>query len=568
MKLRKRLTALCLSALVCLSLLTGCGRKGTAERAALSVCVGESPATYDPIYAQRIGDQTILNHLYENLMRMEKGENGQLTAVPGAAKSVDVKENSDGTVTYTFRLRGGKWSDGVEVKASDFVYAWQRLADPATGSVYASLLSIVSGYDEAQATGDMSLLAVSAKNNTTLVVTLNGQYDWFIREVCTSIATMPLRQDVVRQLKQESDAANESLKEDETPRRWWSDPTRLVTNGPYTASAEEENSLTLTENESCGKRLSGPKTLTFRFGDGQTAEVLYDQGVVDAVWPLTEEEMAARMETDGAWQAEPVLETYSVMFNCGRLADESIRKALSLVIDRERLAAIAGSTAQAAEGLVPPGVPEDDADVDFRACAGSLLDNDPDTYAERCQRALELLQAAGYDRGSDLSAELGALEYLYVDRGNSSSVAMALCGMWGHYLGANVTPRAVTEAELAAALRSGTYTLAGREVSAVCNDAECFLMDWTTDHPDNFLHYENSAYDTLMSIIAGAGDGAARMGCLHDAEDLLVEIDCAISPLYTERTAWKLRDAYLGALRDPRGWFDFRGVYLKPVTVQ
>ena len=156
MKLWKRLTALCLSALVCVTLLTACGRKESTDgRASLSVCVGETPATYDPIYAQRIGDQTILNHLYENLMRLETGENGQTIAVPGAAKSVDMKENSDGTVTYTFRLRGGKWSDGVEVKASDFVYAWQRLADPATGSVYAPLLSIVSGYAEAQASGGM-----------------------------------------------------------------------------------------------------------------------------------------------------------------------------------------------------------------------------------------------------------------------------------------------------------------------------------------------------------------------------------------------------------------------------
>ena len=116
MKLWKRLTALCLSALVCVTLLTACGRKESTDgRASLSVCVGETPATYDPIYAQRIGDQTILNHLYENLMRLETGENSQTTAVPGAAKSVDMKENSDGTVTYTFRLRGGKWSDGGEV---------------------------------------------------------------------------------------------------------------------------------------------------------------------------------------------------------------------------------------------------------------------------------------------------------------------------------------------------------------------------------------------------------------------------------------------------------------------
>ena len=73
MKLWKRLTALCLSALVCVTLLTACGRKESTDgRASLSVCVGETPATYDPIYAQQIGDQTILNHLYENLMRLAK----------------------------------------------------------------------------------------------------------------------------------------------------------------------------------------------------------------------------------------------------------------------------------------------------------------------------------------------------------------------------------------------------------------------------------------------------------------------------------------------------------------
>ena len=46
MKLWKRLTALCLSVLVCVTLLTACGRKESADgRASLSVCVGETPAT-------------------------------------------------------------------------------------------------------------------------------------------------------------------------------------------------------------------------------------------------------------------------------------------------------------------------------------------------------------------------------------------------------------------------------------------------------------------------------------------------------------------------------------------
>ena len=47
-----------------------------------------------------------------------------------------------------------------------------------------------------------------------------------------------------------------------------------------------------------------------------------------------------------------------------------------------------------------------------------------------------------------------------------------------------------------------------------------------------------------------------------------MEIDCALAPLYTAGTAWDLRETYMGGFRDPRGWFDFRGVYPKPVTVQ
>lgn len=563
MKLWKRLTALLLSAAACVSCLAACGGATAEEGTVLSVCVGGEPDTYDPIYAQEIGDQTVLNHLYENLMRLERDENGQLTLVNGAARSVDMKENADGTVTYTFRLRGGKWSDGVDVKAGDFVYAWRRLADPVTGSAYASLLSIVAGYDEARATGDTTLLQVSAKNSSTLVVTLSGHYDWFLREVCTATTTVPLRQDVVKRLKQAADEVNASLPDEDAPRRWWSDPTALVTNGVYTVSALTDETLTLTENGEYGKKLTGPQSLVFHFGDAETAQTLYEHETVDAVWPLTDATVAEKQTADETWQADSVLETCTVLFNCDRLQDEQVRKALSLAIDRTALAALAGPAARPAEGLVPFGVYHGDTIEDFRACGGSLLDNDPETYGDRCVEALELLKNAGYDRGSDL----GALEYLYIDEGSNAAVAEALCAMWQTVLGLHVTPTAMTKAELMTALRAGSYTLAGLGVDAVCNDAECFLWDWTTGNSENWIRYENSAYDTLMSIIAGAADGSARLGCLHDAEDLLLEIDCALAPLYTPGTAWELRETWLGGFRDPRGWFDFRSLCLKPVTV-
>lgn len=61
-------------------------------------------------------------------------------------------------------------------------------------------------------------------------------------------------------------------------------------------------------------------------------------------------------------------------------------------------------------------------------------------------------------------------------------------------------------------------------------------MRWGSDKPENLGKYANSAYDTLLSVIAGAEEGEARMGCLHDAEALLLE-EGAAAPLYTSVTA-------------------------------
>lgn len=540
---RTRLAALALAAALLAALAAGCGQQSGGT--GLSVCVGDSFSTLDPIYAEDISSQTVLVHLYENLMRVTADGSGGTTVVNGMAQGVETKKNTDGTVTYTFRLRNADWSDGERVEAEDFVYAWRRLADPASHSPYASLLSVVAGYQEARLAGDMTLLQVSAESASAFQVTLTGNYDWFLRDVCTSPATLPLREDVIQRLK-------ESAGEGES---WWSDPMDLVTNGPYGVQEYAEGSYLRLEARE-GSDRNGPYRLVFHFAaSAGEAQELYNQGMVDAVWPLTEERLT-ELAQDQDWKPIPQLATYAVVYNCdpeGALADPAIRQALSLAVDRNALADLAGVTAQAAEGLIPHGVPGD-GETDFRTSGGALLDNDPETYGERCAQAQEILSGAGYT-----GAGLGELEYLYVENGETGAVAEAVCRQWSEVLNVDVTPVAVTNQELWAALRAGEYTLAGVNLEAPGNDAECFLMDWISDSYDNVADYTNSAYDTLMSIIARASDDTARMGCLHDAEALLLE-DQVLNPLYAEGTAWELRAGLAGACRDARGWFDFSNV--------
>lgn len=557
MRVWKRCAALLLAAVLCGCILTGCGSQ-ESQGIALSVCAGDEPESLDPIYATETADQTILMNLYENLMRKTVDASGGTTVTNGIAKSVSQEENYDGTVTYTFRLRNTKWSDGRSVKAEDFVYAWQRLADPASGSPYSTLLSVVAGYQEVQETGDVSLLQVSAESDTTLVVVLGGKYDWFLTEVCTSPATLPLRQDVIQKWRDQVVAAQEQGEDlSSVPEKWWSDIASLVTNGPYQVEEYAAGAyLRTAANSKYYGNGAGPSELTFHFAKtAEEARTLYEEKTVDFVWTLSQERLTELAEEEETRLLTPELGEYLVLLNCnyGAFTDPVVREAMTMVIDRGALAEIAGGTAQAAEGLVPPGVPGEEED--FRTEGGTLLDNNPEHYEELCQQARKLLSDAGYDNGYGIDD----LEYLYVDEGTNGQVAEALTEMWEEALQIHVTAVAVTREELDEALETGEYAMAGVWFRALGNDAECFLMPWTTNCRDNVVGYENSAYDTLMSIIASAEDNAARMGCLHDAEALLLD-GHVVAPVYTTSTAWELRDPYTGVCRDSRGWFIFSGV--------
>ena len=73
--------------------------------------------------------ETIMVHLYENLMRWVDGGDGWAVLAPGLAESYEVETDYAGNATYTFTLREGIcWADGTPITAADFVSSWQALA--------------------------------------------------------------------------------------------------------------------------------------------------------------------------------------------------------------------------------------------------------------------------------------------------------------------------------------------------------------------------------------------------------------------------------------------------------
>ena len=207
----------------------------------LSVCLASEPDTLDPALNSAVDGATMVSHLFSGLAKWAQDENGKLIIVADSVTElVEGVANEDGTVTYTYTLRDGlKWSDGKDVVAGDFVFAWNRAASPALSADYNYMFDVVKGYAEMWETDESgetfvnpdAKLAVEATDDKTLVVTLNNAVAYW-NELLAFPTYFPVREDVV---------ANEG---------WATDAATYVSNGAYSMSGWEHNStITLTKNE-------------------------------------------------------------------------------------------------------------------------------------------------------------------------------------------------------------------------------------------------------------------------------------------------------------------------------
>ena len=191
----------------------------------ISVCIASEPDVLDPALNSAVDGATLDSHLFAGLAKWDTGADGKLEIVADCAESLpEGVVNEDGTVTYTYTLRDGlKWSDGQDLKASDFVFAWKRAASEELGADYGYMFENVKGYPND--------LAVEATDDKTIVVTLNNAVAYW-DELLAFPAYFPVREDVV---------ANEA---------WCSDASTFVSNGAYKMTGWDHNSvITLTKND-------------------------------------------------------------------------------------------------------------------------------------------------------------------------------------------------------------------------------------------------------------------------------------------------------------------------------
>lgn len=555
---------------------------GPPEPFTLTVRVSGIQTTLDPARSTAAGCKTILYHLFENLLRWEDDGNGWAVLAPGQAESWEEEKDYAGNATYTFTLREGlTWSDGKPVTAADFVTAWRRLADPANALPHRELMEVVAGYDQVQEEGDPTLLGVSAPDERTFVVSLNGSCAYFLAELCAGAHTMPVRADLAERTG------------------WGSNAAATVTNGAYTVSRISASLVTLERSKTYyDHKAVRPERL--QFVTSKSAEEDYGSflnGELDLISSLTAEGLEA-LAAEEYWTPDPVTSVYGVLLNTQQppFDDANIRLAFRLAIDSQAVVdAVGNLTVRPAVGLIPYGVadygqrpetpeepepeptlpdpnaaptpeapPEPYWDFRIHSLQQVTVSTERD-YAADCLRAQALMAQAGYAGGGGFPV----VEYIYVDSDMGRAVARALQSMWRTQLGVTVTVRALSQEEYDAMLlpteeedgessrTTGAYAMAGQSFSAGYGDAFTLLSLW---HSGNSLTgYVSANYDILMDSARTAMSAEARDAFLHDAEAILLD-DAPVIPVCYAGSGYLLAEGLTGLYRGPDGVYFLSGV--------
>ena len=218
----KRIIALTLCLLVCLSAMVGCSR-GSIDIIAedkgeqIVMYLTENIYDLDPTRAYvNASTRSIVSLLFDTLFVLDEKGNVQFSL----AESYTIKEEPNSDEYYMYiELADTNWSDNTPVTADDVVFAWKRVLSFKDSYNTASLLFDIKNaraYNEGEVSKDDIGLTADGKT-VTIQFEKPIDYDQFILNL-TSLALAPLREDKVGGVKSED---------------WAKKPGTMVTSGPF-----------------------------------------------------------------------------------------------------------------------------------------------------------------------------------------------------------------------------------------------------------------------------------------------------------------------------------------------
>ena len=532
----KRRFSLILIIIFTASVLTGCftatGRQGTAKHIRYSV--GAEPQTLDPRKSTGLPEATVEAQIFEGLTALD----GTDVPIPAAAERWTV--SPDG-LTYTFTLRANAcWSNGDQVTAQDFLYAWTTALSPDLASEYAyQLYYIKNGEAYNKGTAAADSLGIKVLDEKTLEVTLETPTAYFL-----SLLSFHTYYPVHRKTVQ----ANPN---------WAADAKTIIGNGPFIITAWIHNSRIDFAKNPFYWDTSKVKMnkLEFIITESSATELaMFENNQIDIGDNPPPSEFP-RLLTNKLLKITPYLGTYFFSFNVTKAPfdDVRVRKAFSLAIDREAIINnITKGGQQPALAWVPYGLPDANPAHDFRQTGGDYLKSNDIASAK------QLLAAAGYPDGKGFPE----VTLIYNTNEMHKAIAEAVQEMWKKNLGVSIT---LSNQEWKVFLdnrHKGYYQIARHGWIGDYADPMTFIDMFMSDSGNNDAQYNNPAYDSLVRLAKSAHDPAIRMKAMHDAEALLFD-DAVLAPVYFYTRLMMVKPNIKGYSRSVLGTLYFKEAYVE-----
>lgn len=481
---------------------------GATSAKVATVAVAQELNTIDPPQAIDTNSAIVINNVDEGLYRLDK--NNQ--PIPAGAAALP-KISADG-LTYTIALNpAAKWSDGTPVTAADYVFAWQRtvgLDNASENQTYYSPIlnadAIIAGKKKPDTLG------VKAVDDHTLQITLHAPVSYFT-SLLSSVPFFPLSQAYVTK---EGD-------------KFGSDSEHALYNGPFTladfAGPGVGTGWTYVKNptywDASAVKLDKINVQVVK--ETSTAVNLYKSGELDEVG-ISGQQVQAE-QADPGFVAETTSTVAFLGYNQTKaaFADQKVREAISLVIDRKALAAnVLADGSTAATGLIPPGLASYQGQ-DFAAASGDALTTD-------VAQAKQLWAEAKSELGiSTLTIKLQTF-----DSDRVKAVAEYLQGVIESNL--DGTKVEISSNPVANFLKNVTG-----------GDFDVYLVTWGADFADpssqlglfgssagaNWGKYKDPAFDAALNAAqtTDANTPGARWADLLKAQKVLLD-DQGVTPIY------------------------------------
>ncbi|EOI5728315.1 oligopeptide ABC transporter substrate-binding protein OppA [Cronobacter malonaticus] len=474
-----------------------------AEKQTLVRNNGSEVQSLDPHKIEGVPESNINRDLFEGLL---------VTDVEGhpSAGVAEKWENKDFKV-WTFHLRkDAKWSNGEPVTAQDFVYSWQRLADPKTASPYESYLQYghITNIDDIIAGKKPATdLGVKAIDDHTLEVTLSEPVPYFYKLLVHS-SMSPVPKAVVEKFGEK-----------------WTQPANIVSNGAYKLKSWVVNERIVLERNT--NYWDNAKTVinevTYLPISSEVTDVnRYRSGEIDMTYNNMPIELFQKLkkEIPKEVHVDPYLCTYYYEINNQKAPfnDPRVRTALKLGLDRDIIVhKVKNQGDLPAYGYTPPYTDG----AKFTEPAWFKM-----TQEQRNAEAKKLLAEAGYTADKPLTFDL-----LYNTSDLHKKLAIAAASIWKKNLGVNVKLENQEWKTFLDTRHQGNFDVARAGWCADYNEPTSFLNTMLSNSSNNTSHYKSDAFDKIMQQTLQVSDEAQRSELYNKAEQQL-DKDSVIVPVY------------------------------------